>query len=129
MRDAPDVRRRLRDLYDVCFGRDQFVVVCSPVKVIPEELERSIVYLELAVPDLAELVGFLGREAEAIRSAGGTVDTSEATLQQMARALQGLTSERVRATRSGARSPPATPRPAIPRSCSRRSVFLVNRTG
>lgn len=129
MRDAPDVRRRLRDLYDVCFGRNQFVVVCSPVKVIPEELERSIVYLELAVPDLAELVGFLGREAEAIRSAGGTVDTSEATLQQLARALQGLTMNESRhAIRRAISARNALDQQSTPELLEEKRL-LVNRTG
>ena len=30
MREAPDVRRRVRDLYDVCFGRGKFVVRFFP---------------------------------------------------------------------------------------------------
>src|SRR5207249_3100066 len=57
MREAPDVRRRLRDLYELCFSRGKVLIICSPVKFIPEEIERAIVYVELAVPDLDELVG------------------------------------------------------------------------
>jgi SpoVK/Ycf46/Vps4 family AAA+-type ATPase len=105
------------------------VVVCSPVKVMPEELERTIVYLELALPDLAELIGFLGREAEAIRTAGGTVDTSEATLQQLGRALQGLT---MNEARHGIRRALAT-RNALDQESTpallEEKRLLVNRTG
>jgi ATP-dependent 26S proteasome regulatory subunit len=129
MREAPDVRRRLRDLYEHCFDRGKFVVICSPVKFIPEEIERSIVYVELAVPDLPELVGFLRREAAAITAAGGSLDTAEATLFQLGRALQGLTLDEARH--------------AIRRALNRRTVLdgesisalleekrlLVNRTG
>jgi len=41
MREAPDIRRRLRDLYELCFDRGKFLLICSPVKFIPEEIERS----------------------------------------------------------------------------------------
>src|SRR3989441_12233369 len=91
MREAPDIRRRLRDLYELCFDRGKFLIICSPVKFIPEEIERAIVYIELAVPDLDELVGFLRREATVITASGGRLDADEATLFQLGRALQGLT--------------------------------------
>jgi hypothetical protein len=96
MRDAPDVRRRLRDLYEGAADRGKFVFVCSPVKLIPDEVEQAMAYVELAVPDLPELVGFLGREAAALAAAGRTVDSSEATLIQLGRALQGLTLDEAR---------------------------------
>src|SRR5207244_1597140 len=86
----------LRDVYELCLDRAKFVIICSPVKFIPEELARSIVYVELAVPDLRELVGFLRREAAAITAAGGSLDADEATLLQLARALQGLTLDEAR---------------------------------
>src|SRR5512143_2743971 len=54
LRDAAEIRRRLRDLYESCFDRGKFVVISSPVKFVPEELERSLVYIELNVPDLLE---------------------------------------------------------------------------
>lgn len=91
MRDAPDIRRRLRDIYKCCFDTGKFVVISSPVRFIPEEIARDLVYLELSVPDLVELVSFLRSETTAITAAGGTADASEATLFQLARALQGLT--------------------------------------
>jgi SpoVK/Ycf46/Vps4 family AAA+-type ATPase len=91
MRESAHVRRRLRDLYERCLDQGKLIVVCSPVKYIPEEIERAIAYVELAVPDLAELVGFLRREAEKITAAGGTVDGSDETVTQLGRALQGLT--------------------------------------
>ncbi len=91
LRDAADVRRRLRDLYALCLDHGKLVVVSAPVRFIPPEIERSLVYLDLPVPDLAELVGFLRRESASITAAGGTVDASDATLAQLGRALQGLT--------------------------------------
>src|SRR3989449_11285674 len=91
MREAPDVRRRLRDLYELCFDRGKFLMICSPVKFIPEEIERAIVYAELAVPDLDELVGVLRREATVITASRGSLDADEATLLQLGPALQGLT--------------------------------------
>src|SRR5262249_43815779 len=91
LRDSSEIRRRVRDLYDACLDRGKFVFISSPVKFIPEEIERNLVYLELTVPDLAEIVAFLEREAGSIAKAGGTVDTTPATLEQLARSLQGLT--------------------------------------
>jgi AAA+ superfamily predicted ATPase len=52
MRESPEIRRRLRDLYEICLAARKLVVVCSAVKYLPEEIERSIVYVDLAVPDL-----------------------------------------------------------------------------
>jgi SpoVK/Ycf46/Vps4 family AAA+-type ATPase len=96
IRDSSEIRRRLRDVYNACLDREKFVFIASPVKFIPEEIERTLVYLELTVPDLAEMVAFLTREAPAITAAGGTVDMSPATLEQLARSLQGLTLDEAR---------------------------------
>ena len=91
MRESSEIRRRFRDLYEACLDRGKFVFLSSPVKYIPEEIERNLVYVELTVPDLREMVTFLEREAKTITAAGGQVDTTPATLEQLARSLQGLT--------------------------------------
>jgi len=85
------VVRRLRDLYALCLNQNKFVVISSPVRYIPEELNRNIVYVELNVPDFVEVRAFLEEQAKAITAGGGTADTSETTLVHMTRALQGLT--------------------------------------
>ena len=59
LRESPDTRRRLRDLYESCRDQRKFIVISSPVRSIPEEVERSLLYLELRPPDLVELVDFL----------------------------------------------------------------------
>ncbi len=90
LRESAEVRRRLRDVYESCAGQNQFVVITSPVRYIPEEIERNIMYLELRPPDVVELMEFLKGEAQRLFPAEeGTV--SEAVLYQLARALQGLT--------------------------------------
>src|SRR5437870_9177182 len=94
LREAPDIRRRLRDLYELCLDRGKFLIICSPVKFIPEEIERAIVYVELAVPDLDELVGFLRREATLITACGGSLDADATTHSQRVRAPHGLTCDR-----------------------------------
>lgn len=91
LRESAVVVRRMRDLYELCFGRDKFVVISSPIRFIPDEISRNIVYLELNVPDFTEVRAFLGRQAEAIAAAGQQVDDSESTMTHMTRALQGLT--------------------------------------
>jgi hypothetical protein len=95
MRDA-EVVRRLRDLYAGGSATGKFVVISSPLRFLPEEITREVLYLELALPDLEELAAFLRAQADAITAAGGEVDSSGDTLEQLARALQGLTLDEAR---------------------------------
>jgi ATPase family associated with various cellular activities (AAA) len=96
LRDSSEIRRRLRDVYQSCLDRAKFVVITSPVRFIPEEIERSLVYLELRPPDLIELVEFLRDEARRISAGGGSADATDATLHGLARVLQGLTLDEAR---------------------------------
>jgi hypothetical protein len=96
MRAAAEIRRRLRDLYECCFDADKFVVISSPIRFIPEDVARNLVYVELSLPDLVELQAFLRSEGERIIAAGGTVESDEGTLHQLAQALQGLTLDEAR---------------------------------
>ena len=82
LRDSPEIRRRLRDVYESCLDQQKFVVITSPVRFVPEEVERSILFLELRTPDVVELLEFLREEAPA---------TDDEILQQVARTLLGLT--------------------------------------
>ena len=41
LRESPEVRRRLRDLYESCLDQQKFVVISSPVRFVPEEVERE----------------------------------------------------------------------------------------
>jgi ATP-dependent 26S proteasome regulatory subunit len=129
MRAAPEIRRRLRDLYESCFDRAKFAVISSPVKFVPEDLEREMVYFELNVPDIVELVSFLRREAPAIAAAGHPVDTSDATLQQLGRALQGLTLDEARhAVRRALAQGHALDTGSV-HALHQEKKLLVNRTG
>lgn len=91
LRDYPEIRRRLRDFYERCFDQQKFVVITSPVQFIPDELERSIMFLELRPPDSVELLEFLRREVS-----HGSGELGEAALWQMVPALQGLTLDEAR---------------------------------
>jgi SpoVK/Ycf46/Vps4 family AAA+-type ATPase len=86
LRDSAEVRRRVRDLYAAARGTGKYVVISAPVQAIPEEVERSMVYLEIRPPDEVELVDFLRDEAPG---------TDEALLHQLGRALLGLTLDEV----------------------------------
>ena len=85
LRESADIRRRLRDVYYACIDRQKFIVIGSPVRYIPEELERAMIYLELRTPDLTEMAAFLRTEANG--------QVAEAILDQLAPALLGLTLE------------------------------------
>jgi SpoVK/Ycf46/Vps4 family AAA+-type ATPase len=125
LRESADIRRRLRDVHERCLDQRKFVVITSPVRFIPEELERSIMFLELRPPDQVELVRFLQEETQ--RLAPG--ETTEETLRQIAPALQGLTVDESRYalrralavnTRLGPESLPAL---------LEEKRLLINRTG
>jgi hypothetical protein len=87
LRESSQIRRRLRDVYEHCAGRDKFVVISSPVREIPEEIERSVMFIELRTPDQIEMIEFLREECPG---------TSADILQLMAVALLGLTTEEAR---------------------------------
>jgi SpoVK/Ycf46/Vps4 family AAA+-type ATPase len=121
LRSSPEIRRRLRDVYHTSLGQRKFVVITSPVRAIPEELERSIVFLELRPPDAAELVDFLREET------GGGAD--EGMLYQFARALQGLTLDESRfALRRALAVNPTLGDESIPALLEEKRL-LVNRSG
>jgi hypothetical protein len=96
LREFPEIRRRLRDVYESCRDQRKFVVITSPVRFIPEEVERSMMFLELRPPDLVELVEFLRDETRQVSQPGASGETSEDLLYQLARALQGLTLDEAR---------------------------------
>jgi SpoVK/Ycf46/Vps4 family AAA+-type ATPase len=120
LRESPEIRRRLRDVYDSCLDQRKYVVISSPVRFIPEEVERSVMFLELRPPDLVELTDLLREE-------GGEAD--DATLQQLARALQGLAVDEARygIRRALARSPKLGPE-SLPALLEEKRL-LVNRSG
>jgi SpoVK/Ycf46/Vps4 family AAA+-type ATPase len=87
----PEIRRRLRDLYALCLDTGKFLVVSSPLRSLPEELNRQMSFLELHAPDLEEILSFLRQETAAMASRGNRIDSSDEVIFAMARALQGLT--------------------------------------
>jgi ATP-dependent 26S proteasome regulatory subunit len=90
------IRRRLRDLYETCMDSHKFIVITSPLRSVPEELNRQIALVELNTPDLEELLEFLRLEIPMLLQQGSVVDASEPTILAMARALQGLTLDEAR---------------------------------
>ncbi len=82
LRESAETRRRLRDVYQLCLGQDKFTVISSPVRFVPEEVERSIMFIELRQPDRVELAEFVRRQVP---------NVSEPVVHQFANALQGLT--------------------------------------
>ncbi len=96
LRDSASVRRRLRDLYQICLDRQKFVVITAPLRAIPEEIEGNLAVIDLLPPDLNELVEFLRSETSQITARGGHADTREEVLYQLASTLQGLTLDEAR---------------------------------
>ena len=120
LRESAQTRRRLRDLYESCAAHGKFVVISAPVRYIPEELERSVMYLDLRPPDHVEIVEFLRAEY---------AGTSEDTLQQVAGALLGLTLDEARyAVRRALAVHPQLGPESIPVLIEEKRM-LVSRTG
>ncbi|QOY87967.1 AAA family ATPase [Paludibaculum fermentans] len=93
MRESALVRRHLRDLYATCTDRNKFIVITSPIHDVPEELERSLAYVELRTPDIAEITAFVRDE-----TSGHAQPPSSEVIAGLAPALLGLTLEEIRYT-------------------------------
>ncbi len=94
LRDSAEIRRRLRDVHEEGLDQRKFVVVSSPVHFIPEELDRSILFLDLRPPDQVELTEFLRQEVA--RTGARESDSDADALAGLAPALQGLTLDEAR---------------------------------
>jgi hypothetical protein len=121
LRESKEIRRRMRDVYAALLDRGKFVVISSPVRYVPEEIERSLLFLEMRPPDLIELIAFLRDETGGI--------ASDADYHLMARALQGLTLDEARYAlrRAQASGHPLGPE-ALPALLEEKKL-LVNRSG
>ncbi len=129
MRDDAGIRRQLRDIYENCMDSGKFIVLTSPLRMIPEELNRQIALVELHTPDFEELLQFLGTEMKTIERQGFTVDSSEPVLNAMARALQGLTLDESRHALRRAVSIRRALDGNSMRSLAEEKKLIVNRTG
>jgi hypothetical protein len=125
LRDSAEIRRRLRDFCESCLDQWKFVVISSPVRFLPEEIARSVMFLELRPPDLVELVDFLRDE---IRR-GESRDANEVVLDQFARALQGLTLDEVRFALRRALASNRTLGPESLPAVLTEKRLLINRSG
>lgn len=91
LQDSPEIRRRLRDLYDICLDKQKIIVMSSPLRLVPEEVGHQVALLELRPPDLEELITFVGSEMETLAAQGHAVDRGDRAVDRIARSLQGLT--------------------------------------
>ncbi len=95
MQDAA-IRRRLRDAYFACRQPPRTVLISSPVKHLPEDLEHDLAYVQLPLPEREELEGLLHGEVAARSREGETIATEEEDIPLLARTLQGLTENEAR---------------------------------
>ena len=96
LRTSPEIRRRFRDLYESCLDRRKFVVISSPVRAIPEELERTVMFVDLRSPDRIELAALMRAEISKLPADDGNSDVSDEVILQLAGALSGLTLDEAR---------------------------------
>jgi ATP-dependent 26S proteasome regulatory subunit len=86
LRDSAEIRRRLRDVYYACVNARKFVLIVSPVKLIPPEIEREVAFVTLPMPDRLELERLFRDEAATL----GAAAVSDDAAYTISRALQGL---------------------------------------
>jgi SpoVK/Ycf46/Vps4 family AAA+-type ATPase len=120
LRDSSETRRRLRDIYESIRDQRKFVVITSPVRSIPEELERSLLFLELRPPDLVEVLAFLREESG---------EANEEVLHQLAPALLGLTLDESRYALRRALAATGRLGPGSLPALLEEKRLLINRTG
>ena len=122
--------RRLRDIYTACLDAHRIVFLSSPVAVLPAELARDIVLIDLPLPDLHELRSFVEGEIAALASSGVTADSSPATTTQLARALMGLTlNESRHALRRAVAANPTLGAASIPYLLEEKHLLVKKKTG
>ncbi|MBS1872340.1 MAG: AAA family ATPase [Acidobacteria bacterium] len=119
LRDHPEIRRRLRDVYDACRDRRKFAVITAPVRYLPEEIERSVAFLELRPPDAIELTDFVRRET------GVPPEAAD----RAAVALQGLTIDESRYALRRALAVSPTLEPECLPALYQEKKLLIQRTG
>jgi AAA+ superfamily predicted ATPase len=129
LRESAEVRRRLRDLYESCFGKSKFIIITSPVRFILEELEGIIACLQLRPPDVVELVDLLREENSKLGGESDAVDPSDARLYELASALQGLTMYEARFAIGRALAADPDLGPASLQALREQKHLLVNQTG
>ena len=90
--DDPAVVRRLRDLYQSIKRSYKTIVILSPVKQIPPDLETAIYFLNMPLPDVAMLNRLLKEIVQSVRSdARIKIGLPESKYEGIANAALGLT--------------------------------------
>ncbi|MBD2577972.1 AAA family ATPase [Oscillatoria sp. FACHB-1406] len=88
--DAPATTRWLRDAIASFKGTEKIIILMSPVQQIPIELEKEVVVLDFALPNLNELDRVLSKQLDRVRNKQRTTtDTREKLL----KAALGLTKD------------------------------------
>jgi SpoVK/Ycf46/Vps4 family AAA+-type ATPase len=87
--DSPGTKRWLRDAVASFKGTEKIIVLMSPIQDIPIELEKEIVVLDFALPDLAELDKVLSAQLQKNKTRRLTTDAKEKLL----KASLGLTKD------------------------------------
>lgn len=88
-KDSPEVTRCLRDAIASFKDTNKTIILMSPVQEIPIELEKEVIVLDFALPDMKELNQVLSAQLEQTRSRRISTETREKLL----KATLGLTKD------------------------------------
>lgn len=129
LRESAEVRRRLRDIYYNALDRGEFVVISASTKFIPDEIERSVVLVELRPPDLTELTAFLRDEVPQMVQPEDRASLTEELFSLFAPALRGLNLEEARYAMRRALSGGKRLGPHSVQDLLQEKQLLINRSG
>ncbi len=85
--DSPAVTRWLRDAIASFKGTQKAIVLMSPVQTVPIELEKEVIVIDFALPNMTELNQVLTNQLDQVRTRRITTETREKLL----KAALGLT--------------------------------------
>ncbi|MEY3828005.1 MAG: hypothetical protein RLZZ148_2828, partial [Cyanobacteriota bacterium] len=86
---SPGVTRWLRDAIASFKGTDKIIILMSPFQEVPLELEKDLVVLDFALPDLGELNLVLSQQLDRMKTRRTTTEVREKLL----KATLGLTKD------------------------------------
>jgi len=94
LRGRQDIVRRLRDLFQALETADKTVIILSPIMVVPPELEKEIIIIDYALPNVLEVAEILAATAETQKSNNlPRLDAKQSEM--LMRAFLGLTADEI----------------------------------
>lgn len=94
MRGRLEIIRRLRDLAQALRDKEKTLIILTPIMVVPPELEKEVIIIDYALPNILEVGTLLAKEAEA-QQKGNLPQLDAKQSEMLMRAFLGLTADEI----------------------------------